>query len=331
LIHALSAAYGRAALWRRRWYAHDPARVRCLTRPVVSIGNLRVGGTGKTPIAALVAALLRDAGERPAILTRGYHREQESAGVTVVSDGRSPLEPVERAGDEPLLLARALSGVPVLVSRDRYLAGRMAETRFGATVHVLDDGFQHFELRRTVDLLLAGEDDLVQAVVPAGELREPLRAAAVADALLATTDTAGAADRLARALGIPTVFRVTRALDAPRDIHTAERILVPASAPVFVAAGIARPERFVADVISNGWQVAGTMTFRDHHPFSDADVERIEAAARAAGAAIVFTTEKDAVRLERRRFDLTCAAVPLRSRVEPDGAFRDWLLGRLRR
>jgi tetraacyldisaccharide 4'-kinase len=331
LIHALSAAYGRAALWRRRWYARDPARVRRLARPVVSIGNLRVGGSGKTPVAAYVAALLREAGERPALLTRGYHREQESPGITVVSDGRSLLEPAERAGDEPLLLARTLANVPVLVSRDRYLAGRMAEARFGATVHVLDDGFQHFELGRTVDLLLAGEDDLAQAVVPAGALREPLAAAASADAVLATTDTADAADRLARALGVSLAFRVTRKLGVPRDIRTSEAVFLPPKASVFVVAAIARPERFVADVISNGWHIAGTMTFRDHHAFTAADVERIETAARAAGTTSILTTEKDAVRLERRALDLPFVAVPLLTRVEPEDAFRQWLLDRLRR
>ncbi len=327
MIHALSSAYGRAALWRRRWYARDPARVRHLARPVVSVGNLRVGGTGKTPIAACVAALLRDAGERPAILTRGYGRTVAPPGVTVVSDGRAVLETVERAGDEPLLLARMLPGVPVLVGADRHLSGRMAESRLGATVHVLDDGFQHVELARTVDLLVAAEDDLAQPVVPAGALREPLSAAAAADAVLAPADVV---ERVARALRVPVSFRVVRTLGSPRMLTS---VPAPArSAPVFVVAGIARPERFVVDLISSGWHVAGTMMFRDHHAFTEADLARIEAASRQAGAAIVLTTEKDAVRLEPLALhDLPFAAVPLQIDVEPQSLFRDWLLERIRR
>ena len=131
-----------------------PSRRRRLSQPVVSVGNLRVGGSGKTPIVAHIARLLLERGERPAILTRGYARRCRPDGVTVVSDGTTILAGIESAGDEPLMLARALPGVPVLVGANRYLSGRLAEERFGATVHLLDDGFQHLELARDVDLLL---------------------------------------------------------------------------------------------------------------------------------------------------------------------------------
>ena len=121
-----------------------PERRRRLSRPVISVGSLRVGGSGKTPIVALIARLLVEVGERPAVLSRGYGRRAASDGVTVVSDGASILASVDAAGDEPLMLARALPRVVVLVGSSRYLGGRLAEQQFAATVHVLDDGFQHF-------------------------------------------------------------------------------------------------------------------------------------------------------------------------------------------
>jgi len=323
--------YGAASAWRRQWYAAGTARRRHLARPVVSVGNLRVGGSGKTPIAEYVARLLRDDGHRPAILTRGYARRVASDGVTVVSDGAALCATLDTAGDEPLMLARSLPGVGVFVGADRYLCGCLAERRFGATVHVLDDGFQHVQLARDVDLLLASEEDLTDRPLPAGRLREPLTSARTADAVLVTAGYDSAAERIGRALGVDTVFRVTRTIGVPHEITgRRESVVVPPGSPVFVVTGIARPDRFVADVVAAGWEVAGLMTFRDHHRFDARDVRRIAAAGKAAAAAIVLTTEKDAVRLAACDLGtMPIAAVPLNVGVEPAARFREWLLARV--
>ncbi len=169
--------YGRAARFRRAWYGRHPDRVRRLARPVVSVGNLVVGGSGKTPVVAAIARLLLAAGEQPVILSRGYGRRHRADGVVVVSDGHRPQVPAEQSGDEPQMLARTLTGVPILVSPDRYLAGCLAERRFGCTVHLLDDGFQHLQLARDVNLLVMSRRDVDESVMPAGRLREPLDAA----------------------------------------------------------------------------------------------------------------------------------------------------------
>jgi len=331
LIDTLSAAYSAAAAWRRRWYARDPSRRRRLARPVISVGNLRVGGSGKTPIVAHIARLLVECGERPMILTRGYARRIARDGVTVVSDGERILASLDEAGDEPLMLAASLSRVPVLVSADRYLAGTLGERRFGATVHLLDDGFQHFELERDIDLLLVSEDDLSDRPLPAGRLREGLAAAAYADAALVTAGYDTAAERIARGIQVPIVFRITRSIGAPRSLTgTKESVVVPTGSRVFVVAGIALPERFITDIAAAGWTIAGTMEFRDHHRFTAYDAARIDAAARASASAIVLTTEKDAVRLAACRLDdLPIASVPLVVGVEPPDRFRGWLLERL--
>jgi tetraacyldisaccharide 4'-kinase len=275
--------------------------------------------------------MLLDAGERPAVLTRGYGRRRSRDGVTVVSDADRIHVGVDDAGDEPFMLARALPGAAVLVSADRYLAGVLAERRLGATVHVLDDGFQHLQLDRDVDLLLVAEEDLDDRPLPAGRLREGLRAAVAADAALVAAGYDAAAARIARAFSLSTVFRVTRTIGVPRMIASPhDSVVVPTDSRVFVVTGIARPERFVSDLASVGWTVAGTLMFRDHHRFTARDLRRIAAAARQAASSIILTTEKDAVRLAACELgDLPIASVPLVVGIEPRDAFEGWLFDRL--
>jgi tetraacyldisaccharide 4'-kinase len=330
LVQTLSTVYGAAAAWRRAWYARHADWQRHLDHPVISVGNLRVGGAGKTPIVEHLARLLVAGGERPAILTRGYGRRIAPAGVTVVSDGTRVLAGVDTAGDEPLMLARAVPGAIVAVGSDRYLSGRLAERQLGATVHILDDGFQHFQLARDADLLVTGEDDLNDRPLPAGRLREGLAAAVHADAAIVDAGYLPAAERVARALGVPRAFLATRHLGPPRMVINGATVVVPKHSRVFATAAIARPERFFADLTAAEWQVVGTMPFRDHHQFSRIDIERIAAAARSASAAIILTTDKDAVRFAAR--DLTgvlLAAVPLTASIDPADDFRTWLHERL--
>jgi len=330
LIRTLSAVYGAAAAWRREWYARHPEQQHRLERPVISVGNLRVGGAGKTPIVEHLARLLIAQGKRPAILTRGYGRRMAPGGVTVVSDGTRVLAGVDTAGDEPLMLARAVPGVIVAVGADRYLSGYLAERHLGATVHILDDGFQHFALARDVDLLVTAEEDLYDRPLPAGRLRESLAAASKADAAIVDAGYLPAAERVGRALGVPRVFRATRQLGPPRMVRTGDTVVVPESSRVFATAAIARPERFFADLTAADWHVVGTMPFRDHYQFTRRDVERIAAAAKSTAAAIVLTTDKDAVRFAACDLtDLPIAAVPLTATVEPADEFGAWLLGRL--
>jgi len=262
-----------------------------------------------------------------------------------VSDGARIHEPVERAGDEPYLLARALTGVPVVVCADRYLAGRIAEARFGATVHLLDDGFQHLPLWRDCDLLLMSAADVHDRPLPAGRLREPLTSGRSAHALL----VAGSAEDVAAvtaAVPVSPHFTVTARIDAPRLVHPfGTPWTAPASPRVVAVAGIARPERFRASLSALGWDVVHWQTYPDHHWYSSLDVARIEQAARSRGAAAVVTTEKDAVRLEalragagrsgaERATGASAGAapwvfVPLHVSIEPHETFRRWLSARL--
>jgi tetraacyldisaccharide 4'-kinase len=317
----LSTAYARIARWRRAWYAR-PGRRRRLPYPVISVGNLSMGGSGKTPVVAALARLLRQRGERPVILTRGYGRRDKREGVVVVSDGERVLEPVERSGDEPQLLARTLPEVPVLVGADRYLAGVFAGRHFAATVCILDDGFQHVQLQRDVDLLLVSASDLNDRVAPVGHLREPLDAARLADAVLVVGGEEDA-HSVVGALGRSTAFRVVARYGS---IRRAGRVLPDPPHRVVAFAGIARPERFFNTLRSLGYEVARELTFADHHWYTARDIGSIQAAARDADAALIITTEKDAVRCE-----LECAVLPMTVQVEPAAEFEQWLMGRLRR
>jgi tetraacyldisaccharide 4'-kinase len=328
----LSGLYARAARARRQSWER-PGRQRRLSRPVVSVGNLRVGGTGKTPVVAHVAQLLLDAGERPAVLSRGYARRTPTDDVVVVSDGARLLTDLDRAGDEPLMLASSLPGIAVLVCADRHRAGLEAERRLDRTVHVLDDGFQHLPLARDVDLVIVTRDDLDDPrTLPSGRLREPLETAARADAILVAGATEGDAADIARRLGAPLGFAIRTTPGAARrlDVEAESAPLEPGT-PVFAVAGIARPERFFDAAARCGHPVAGTMVFRDHHRFTSPDVRDIVSAARRAGAGAILTTEKDTMRLLAfRPWPMALAWLPITSVVEPAAAFRDWLLAQVR-
>lgn len=314
----LSTLYAAIVRRKRERYAARPDLRQRLRRPVVSIGNLAVGGRGKTPMTAYVARTLLEMGERPAILSRGYGRRDRRDGVVVVRDPDGIRADLPRAGDEPLMLARQLPGVSVLSGPDRYLAGRLAEHHLGSTVHVLDDGFQHVQLDRDVDLLIVAREDIARPeTLPAGRLREPLDTMIAADAILAADDDVVIEPEAA---ALP-VFRIRRLpLPAPPDDRSAVAI-----------AGIAEPDRFFADLRAAGWKLADTLRFRDHHPYSARDVKRVLERVEQLGAARIVTTEKDAMRLlPYRPFPVPLVPVPLKIEPEAADAFREWLADSIR-
>jgi len=324
----LARVYSCAAMARRRWFARHAEVRRRLGRPVISVGNLRAGGSGKTPAVAAIAALLRDRGERPSVLSRGYGRRAPVDGAVVVSDGRHILADVDRSGDEPLMLARQLDGVAVVVSPDRYLAGRLAERRLGCTVHVLDDGFQHFALWRDADLLIVTPEDLADPrTLPAGPLREPLAAAGAADALLAATDDEAEAGRLAARLSVATVFRLRRVQGPVTLAESGGRVVQPAPGTrVLAVAGVARPAQFVSGLRTGGWNVSGQVIVRDHHSYGRQDLAAIAEAAAVARAVMAITTAKDMERLlPLRPFPIPFAVAALEAAIEPADEFEAWL------
>jgi tetraacyldisaccharide 4'-kinase len=318
----LDLLYGQAMRLRRRRAERHPQWQRRLVRPVISVGNLSVGGTGKTPVVAAIAQWLVDAGERPSILSRGYGRADAVDGVVVVSDGTAIHAGVDRAGDEPLMLAQQVPGAVVCVSPDRHLAGTLAERQLGCTVHILDDGFQHLELARNLDILVTMVGEIPQGrVLPKGRLREPMDAAARAQVLVVSDATAGAASAEAWALGIQSSCAAVRLLGDPVCVRLKPDATDTRGKAVLAVCGIANPARFVTALRESGWNVVGERTFPDHHRYTAKDVATIAERAKSAGAEAVFTTDKDAVRfaaLPSLPFPLY--RVPLQVTFEPADA-----------
>jgi tetraacyldisaccharide 4'-kinase len=296
---------------------------------VISVGNIAMGGRAKTPLVARIASILIAHGERPAILTRGYHRRRPEDGVVVVSDGTAILADGDRSGDEPLMLAESVPGAQVLVSDSRTTAGAIAERLFGATIHVLDDGFQHRALARDVDVVVVAPRDLAGRRLPFGRLRESPRSLSRADAVIVEAPVSEPPPQeLSRAA--QALFRMRRVIGAPAFVGGAS-VTLDRSMPVVAVAAIAEPQRFRASLEADGWRVARLVTFRDHHWFTRADVDAIVRAAKEAGAPAIFTTAKDAVRFRSLvPLPLPLAVIPLDVVVEPADGFQAWLLDRVR-
>lgn len=299
---------------RRRRMERRPQRRRHLAKPVISVGNLSMGGTGKTPVVAAIALWLIGAGHRPSILSRGYGREDAADGVVVID--RDTM--VGQAGDEPLMLSRQVPGAIVCVSPDRYLGGVLAE-KLGCTIHVLDDGFQHIELARDLDILVTTIGEIPNGrVIPRGRLREPHDAAARAHFLVVTDATAGAASAEAWALGISQSCGARRTLGAPLPIRL--KADTTQLARVLAVSGIANPERFVTSLREAGHNVVDSMMFADHHRYSPKDLLAIESKMQGASADAVLTTDKDAVRFESLAPSFPIYRVPLMVEFDPPAA-----------
>jgi tetraacyldisaccharide 4'-kinase len=315
----LGALFGAGAALRVGLYRRGLLRRSRLSGPVVSVGNLSVGGSGKTPLVARIAELLRDAGEPVAVLSRGYGGSFRGQAL-IVGDGASVLAGADEAGDEPVMLARALRGVVVAVGPRRDLVGRAVEARFGRRVHVLDDGFQHLRLARDLDVLSVGEGDLDDRPLPAGRLREWPSASARADVLCVWSASRTAHDGR--------TFRVSRRPLGFFDLDGRER---GAPARPFLLSGIASPERFWSDVSSAVSTVAGRSAFADHHRFTADEIRRVVDEARASRADAIVTTAKDAVRLPGPMADLPVLVFRIAAQIEDEALFRERLLAAVRR
>ncbi len=274
-MNPLSIIYGGIVQTRNAFYDRGFLKARRLQGAVVSAGNVSAGGSGKTPFVLLLGELLKARGIKFDVLSRGYGRA--SRGVLLVDPGGLPQE----FGDEPLLIARKLE-VPVIVGEDRYEAGRFAESKFGAQMHLLDDGFQHRGLARDFDIVLVTQQDASDQLLPAGRLREPLSALRRADAVVLTSGAV--ADTLP--IAGKEVWRVRRGI-VPKDI--------PVRPVVFC--GIARPENFMLQLRAANVEAVAHAFYRDHHAYSEGDIRELITLKQRSEAGGFVTTEKDAINL----------------------------------
>jgi len=298
-LRLLSIPYGGTVALRNRLYDRGLLRQAKLPCPVVSVGNLTVGGTGKTPTVIFIANLLKKRGYRPAVLSRGYGGHAKGS-VNIVSDGNRILLGWREAGDEPILIAGAAPGVPVLTGSRRLLTGQAAVGRFGADVLILDDAFQHRALFRNLDIVLV---DALHPfgngfILPRGPLREMPEALRRAHLLIRTGAQADPTTPLQGISCLPSFRGIHRPL-ALVEAGTG-RVLPLAELQgrrVCAFAGVGRPEAFQRSLTGLGAEFAFFRAFPDHHPYSRTDIDTLRRLASENGAARIVTTEKDAVRL----------------------------------
>jgi tetraacyldisaccharide 4'-kinase len=312
-LRGISVLYGGLALLRRRLFARGTLKSHRLPCPVISVGNLTLGGTGKTPMVIHLAEKIQRLGYRPVILSRGYKGLAEKGGA-VVSDGGNLLCDARQAGDEPYLMAALLPTVPVVVGRNRFRAGMDAVRRFHPDMVILDDGYQHLRLKRNVNLLLVDAQRPFGNghILPRGTLRESAASLRDADAVVLTRS--GQARRAA--LG-GLIRRVHPRPVFFSDHQSVVRVVLGAGQAVgalpdevrpdidvdfkgkrsFAFAGLGRNQAFYRSVELLGAGLQGTLSFDDHHVFTDGDLHRVVKAAERSGATCLMTTDKDYVRL----------------------------------
>ncbi len=305
--------------------------------PVVSLGNLTMGGTGKTPAVAFIANLVQSLGYRPAIISRGYGGRATSA-VNLISNGVKIFLDAQQAGDEPYMLARHLPAIPVLTGKKRLHPCRYALEHLSCDILILDDGFQHLAVARDIDIVLFNATSLAgnSRVFPGGELREPVSALKRSTCFLLTgidSNNKARAERFALLLqerfpGKPVFFSTltsgplvenTETRQTPRD--------PPPPSPLHAFCGIAHPERFQATLQGAGLCLSGFTSFADHHSYGQGDMDMLCRNARTTGAKGLVTTEKDLVKVESLARNLPLFSV--KAHLNPDEQFLIFLRQRI--
>ncbi|MBX3243310.1 MAG: tetraacyldisaccharide 4'-kinase [Acidobacteria bacterium] len=296
----------------------------------ISIGNITTGGTGKTPLVALVSEILAENGESVCILTRGYGRKNPAERV-VVSDGETVLADAATGGDEPVELAERLLGKAVIIAdRDRVAAAKFAVKEFSPTVFVLDDGFQHRRAKRDLDIVCIDATNPFGngEVIPAGPLRESLHNLKRAHAFVITrTEQAENATEITAILNkhAPSapVFNASTSIERIWPLQGETKADNP---KYFAFCGIGNPGNFFRSLEMNGIDICGDRAFRDHSSYTVATIKELEAEAAKANANALITTAKDAVKLGKMTFSMPCMVAEIRLAVSPEPEFRSLIL-----
>ncbi|EKD40416.1 MAG: hypothetical protein ACD_75C00057G0008 [uncultured bacterium] len=332
----LSPFYGLAMKVREKLYAKGVLPRQSLPVPVISIGNLVLGGTGKTPTVKYLAEFLKAQGYRPAIISRGYGGESRRK-VNIVSAGGAVLLSPQQAGDEPYMLASALPGTPVLTGKRRICPSRWAVEKLKSDILILDDGFQHLAVKRDIDIVLFDGTDLAgnSRIFPGGVLREPVAALNRCNAFLITGVTADNRKKAecfgellqSRFINKPVFYSSIGSYDlrTPADATA----ISPDEKIFFGFCGIANPARFHDSLTSLGVRLAGFVALPDHAKYSQSIMDNICAKAADSGARFLVTTEKDSVKLKRLNISLPLSVLEIRAQAE--GAFDAFILESLER
>ncbi len=337
-------AYGFSFFYRliinfRNWlYDHKILKETVLSCPVISVGNITVGGTGKTPCVIMLAQMLQKNGFKPAILSRGYGGKSIHP-VNIVSDGSKIMLESENAGDEPFLIAHALKGVPVITGAKRIITGETAINQFGANVLICDDAMQHRQIFRDINLVLLDNQNLRRNnhILPRGMLREPITELKRANAIVLTHINEGQQiknmiEKLVHNEKIPVFMSIHKPKDMVKGNYSTQwPISILAGKKVCAFCGIAKPDSFKKTLLSAGAQVLSFDIFPDHHRYNKNELEKINARFIDCRADFLISTQKDGTRLQKFPEFLTMIYM-LRIELEiiPFGeSFKKFILDRL--
>lgn len=343
-LKPLSRLYGAIVGVRHSLYEKGFFKTHDLKAKTVSIGNITVGGTGKTPMVAFVARVLADSGEKVCVLTRGYGRENPKKRI-VVSDGEKVLADAGEAGDEPFELANKLLGKAfVIADANRAAAGGWAREKFGATAFVLDDAFQHFQVERNLDIVLIDATNPFgnKEILPAGILRESLAGLNRADAIVITranlVEAEAVSDLRSQIINLCPGAKIFVSENKISNIVSLKEFSAQARASEnfgrielsakksFAFCAIGNPENFFAQLRCEKIDPAATKKFRDHYRYTQTDVDELQSETAKYGAEILLTTAKDAVKLTTLKFDLPCFVVEIEPIFDSETNLRELIL-----
>lgn len=303
-LYLISLIYGGIISLRNILYDHNILTQKKVSVKVISIGNITIGGTGKTPAVIMLAQILKKNGYRPAVVSRGYGGKSLNP-VNIASNGDQILIKTQEAGDEPVLIARRLTSIPVITGKDRYAAARYALKNFDINLIILDDAFQHRTLFRDVDILLldAKRPFGNGLLIPGGRLREPTGSIERADIIVATGNREENASTISRIIEerfsskiLFTGYRKTKDI---MNGHSGEILSGDClrGRKIYAFSGIAQPDNFLQTITDQGGIVTGELIFPDHHVYKKEDLKRIKEQAAASRADMILTTEKDYMKL----------------------------------
>ncbi|MEO6050571.1 MAG: tetraacyldisaccharide 4'-kinase [Pyrinomonadaceae bacterium] len=337
MLSLLASIYGKVADARNRLYDRGVFDTFDLGVRTISIGNITAGGTGKTPLVAYVAEILAERGQNVCILTRGYGRSNPKQRV-LVSDGKTIFVDAMEAGDEPFELGHKLLGKAIVIAdANRVTAAEWAKRKFGVTVFVLDDGFQHRKARRDIDIVCIDATNPFGGgkMLPMGRLREPLYNLKRAEIIVITRanlveDISDLRFQISKMSPDAKVFtgsnKVCRIATVEEFPSKTQRPQTERSAGnVFAFCGIGNPENFFDQLRQESFELTGSQAFRDHHIYSQSDISNIEKLAHDSGAKTLLTTAKDAVKLSDLKFEIPCYVVEVKTTLDDAERFAGML------